>query len=333
MISVIVPIYNVQKYLPQCLDSIINQTFWDLEIILVDDGSLDGCGKICDEYAQKDKRIKVYHKENGGLSSARNYGIARANGEYLGFVDGDDWIEPDMFKTLVNLIEDKKADLAICRFWYEYPERSSINESVIDKCFDNEKDLLMALIKGSVGNVIWNKLYRKSCFTNIDFPDNHAFEDIATLYKILNRVTIAVICSIPLYHYRMRKGAISKVHSWNYHIDYWLAQKGRYDCLLQRKSFEINREFSDLLLFTCGCAISRTWRWAYGFPVKAKPYYKPYLEEMKAFSSQHLPWFGKKGWPVFLKLSCFMSKFDNPLVFAVLYYMNQVYRIIRRTAL
>ena len=104
-ISVIVPVYNVENYLRRCVDSIINQTYKNLEIILVDDGSPDNCPVICDEYAQKDSRIKVIHKENGGLSSARNCGMDMATGEYIGFVDGDDWIESDMYKFLIENAE------------------------------------------------------------------------------------------------------------------------------------------------------------------------------------------------------------------------------------
>ena len=120
VISVIVPVYKVEQYLPQCIESIINQTYRNLEIILIDDGSPDNCGKICEEYAQKDKRIKVFHKKNGGLSDARNYGIARASGEYLAFVDSDDWIEPDMYEVLVNWIEDHQTDIVSCGFFLSF---------------------------------------------------------------------------------------------------------------------------------------------------------------------------------------------------------------------
>ena len=123
MVSIIVPVYKVESYLPQCIESIINQTYPNLEIILIDDGSPDACGKICDEYAKQDKRIKVFHKQNGGLSDARNYGVARASGEYLSFVDSDDWIEPDMFEVLVKVADDNKADLVNSTVFIIIPTR------------------------------------------------------------------------------------------------------------------------------------------------------------------------------------------------------------------
>lgn len=115
LISVIVPVYKVEKYIKKCIESIINQTYENLEIILVDDGSPDNCGKICDEYAKKDKRIKVIHKENGGVSSARNLGLEKSNGQYITFIDSDDWIEEEYCEILLTTLKEQNADCAICR--------------------------------------------------------------------------------------------------------------------------------------------------------------------------------------------------------------------------
>ena len=123
LISIIVPIYNVEKYLKKCIDSIINQTYKNLEIILVDDGSPDNCGKICDEYAKKDNRIKVIHKENGGVSSARNVGVENATGEYIGFVDSDDYIEKDMYEVLINNLKKENADISIISNYEVYKNK------------------------------------------------------------------------------------------------------------------------------------------------------------------------------------------------------------------
>ena len=135
LISVIVPIYKVEKYLNKCVKSIINQTYKNLEIILVDDGSPDNCGKICDKLAERDDRIRIIHKKNGGLSSARNAGIEIANGEYIGFVDSDDYIDNDMFETLYNNIKDNNADLSIIGYQIE-----TIDNKVI-KYFELEEKI------------------------------------------------------------------------------------------------------------------------------------------------------------------------------------------------
>lgn len=118
-ISVIVPVYKVEAFLRQCIDSIVNQTYRHLEILLVDDGSPDDCGKICDEYAEKDNRIRVFHTSNQGLSSARNFGLQNAAGEFVSFVDSDDWLEPDMYETLLERMEAAGADVSVCGYWFD----------------------------------------------------------------------------------------------------------------------------------------------------------------------------------------------------------------------
>lgn len=123
MISIIVPVYNVEKYVRKCLDSVVNQAYKDLEILIVDDGSTDGSGKICDEY-KKDDRVKVFHTENRGLSAARNYGIDRAHGEWIGFVDSDDWIEPDMYEVLLKSALETDADIVECGVYTEYSNKA-----------------------------------------------------------------------------------------------------------------------------------------------------------------------------------------------------------------
>lgn len=132
-ISVIVPVYNTEKYLRRCVDSILAQTFTDFELLLIDDGSTDSSGAICDEYAQKDSRVRVFHKENGGVSSARNLGLNKAKGEYIAFVDGDDWISSDMYESLLNKIKNEEADIVYCDFFFVYAndtlEYRNLNQS------------------------------------------------------------------------------------------------------------------------------------------------------------------------------------------------------------
>ena len=120
MISIIVPVYKVEPYIHQCIRSILNQTYRDIEILLIDDGSTDKCGEICEEYARIDSRIQVFHTENKGLSAARNLGLMEAKGEYIGFVDSDDWIEPDMYESLLRQLGESEADISACKIWDEY---------------------------------------------------------------------------------------------------------------------------------------------------------------------------------------------------------------------
>ena len=178
LISVIVPIYKVEKYLHKCIDSILAQTYTNLEIILVDDGSPDNCGKICDEYAAKDSRIKVIHQPNGGLSAARNAGLDIATGDYIGFVDSDDYIAPDMYEKLYNALVKNDADMAICdyqRFGNELPyDEMSLTTEVITGLQAMEKQ--NTVINCSFV-VAWSKLYKSFIFSNVRFPVGKINED------------------------------------------------------------------------------------------------------------------------------------------------------------
>ncbi len=216
LISIIVPVYNIEDYVRKCVDSIIAQTYKDLEIILVDDGSTDGSGAICDEYAAKDGRVTVYHKPNGGLSDARNYGIDRANGSYLGFVDGDDWIHPQMFEILYRMLKDNDSDISCCRCEQHDPvsflkdiEYSGVDVKVISGTYaiqHTEVPLVMA----------WNKLYKKEVFEDIRYPAGHIHEDEFVIHRICRKCDRIAVTGIPLYYYETREGSIiSKIGDRN----------------------------------------------------------------------------------------------------------------------
>ncbi len=209
-ISVIVPVYNVENYLKKCIDSILNQTLEDIEIILVNDGSTDSCKEICDEYARKDNRIKVIHKPNEGLSMARNAGIREARGQYIGFVDSDDYIAWDMYEMLYQNIITYNADISICGLYNCYKEKS-IPQYDGDEflVMNNEEALKTALegIKFSVNAV--NKLYKKELFDNIEFPKGKLSEDAFTIPKILSISSKIVFDSVPKYYYMHREDSIT----------------------------------------------------------------------------------------------------------------------------
>ena len=181
-ISIIVPVYNVEKYLEKCVKSILNQTFTDFELILVDDGTPDSSGVICDQFAEKDERIKVIHKKNGGLSDARNTGIEVAKGEYIGFVDSDDYIAEDMYELLYTNIVNEEADLSICGIYDVYENKEAqkrIRQYMILNKFEAIKVILEAKIV-SVHAV--NKLYKKELFTHVRYPVGKITEDCSSYF-------------------------------------------------------------------------------------------------------------------------------------------------------
>lgn len=219
-ISIIIPIYKVEKYIKQCVDSVLNQTYSNLEIILVDDGSPDNCPNICDDYALLDKRIKVIHKINGGLSDARNAGIKIATGDYLAFVDADDFVEVDMYETMLNDIEKSKAEVAICGRYYLYDNVKVVRakQGIYLEMTAEEAIAKMNLnVFGYYDVASWDKLYLRELFQDIEYPVGVTSEDWFVTYKVLSKTSKVVYNSTPKYYYRQRYGSIthSKVVSLN----------------------------------------------------------------------------------------------------------------------
>ena len=212
LISVIVPVYNVEKYLGKCVDSILAQTYENLEIILVEDGTRDGCGAICDAYAAKDPRVRVIHKENGGLSSARNAGMDIARGEYFGFVDSDDWIEPETYETLLNLAEKYDADLVSgSRYDVAEPtgERTLGLHHEKEECISAMEMLGRVFVWDGCDSAAWDKLYRRHLFADIRYPLGMYSEDIAIFYKLMEKANRVALCPKPLYNYLHRENSIT----------------------------------------------------------------------------------------------------------------------------
>ncbi len=213
LISIIIPVYQVEKYLDKCLDSVVNQTYTNLEIILVDDGSPDNCPDMCDAWMSRDPRINVIHQPNGGLSRARNAGLKIAIGEFIGFVDSDDWIEADMFELLISAIMETDADIAVCRYQPESEDSKVINKVAISsekKLYLNEEALRLIIMEGSfIGTVVWNKLYRKSILENIRFHEGKIHEDNLWTPQIVGNSKLIVCIENSLYHYVIRKDSLS----------------------------------------------------------------------------------------------------------------------------
>lgn len=203
LISIIVPVYNVEKYLYKCIDSICNQTYKNLEIILVNDGSQDKSPSICDKYMARDIRVKVIHKTNGGLSDARNCGLDIASGEYVGFVDSDDWVDNDMYEILLNNLIDNDADLAECGMKLHYPDGSIINEENTEKYILTNKDALRMFLtqKIDIKGTVTNKLYHKSIFSKIRFPVGRLHEDGYYTYKAIYLCKKFVKINLNRYNY------------------------------------------------------------------------------------------------------------------------------------
>ena len=209
MISVIVPIYKVEKYLPKCIDSIINQTYKDLEIVLVDDGSPDGCPQICDEYAKIDNRIVVIHKENGGLSDARNAGLDIATGDYISFIDSDDYIEPTMYEKLLDSLIESNADMSICGFDRVNDDGKKISSIGFKDYVLSRNDAYEMLVQGNVYFIIsCNKLFKREIFDDLRFKLGKTHEDEFIIHHIYGKCKKISTINESLYHYLIRESSI-----------------------------------------------------------------------------------------------------------------------------
>ena len=209
LISIIIPVYKVEKYLEKCIQSVIKQTYENLQIILVDDGSPDNCGKICDEYAKKDHRIEIMHKSNGGLSDARNKGLEIAKGEYIGFVDSDDYIESDMYEVLYNLLKQYNVDVSICNFYTVSQGKIAIkNADNGIKEYNRIEILKEILLDNNIQSYAWNKLYKKDLFDEIKYPVGKKYEDIGTTFYLLEKCNKVVVTGKPEYYYINRQDSI-----------------------------------------------------------------------------------------------------------------------------
>lgn len=230
LISIIIPVYKVEKYLEKCIQSVINQTYENLQIILVDDGSPDNCGKICDEYAKKDHRIEVIHKSNGGLSDARNKGLEIAKGEYIGFVDSDDYIESDMYEVLYNLLKQYNVDVSICNFYTVSQGKIAIkNADNGIKEYNRIEILKEILLDNNIQSYAWNKLYKKELFNEIKYPVGKKYEDIGTTFYLLEKCNKVVVTGKPEYYYINRQDSIVNNVTETTIIDYIELIMQRYD--------------------------------------------------------------------------------------------------------
>ncbi len=223
MISVITPVYNSKPYLKQAIESVLYQTYSDWELILVNDGSTDGSGEMCDDYAKKDRRICVIHQNNKGVSEARNMGMKHASGEFIQFLDSDDWLYPETLRTAYEAAISACSDMVIFDAQYEGDCFSWHKKSTIpDGIYDSEV-ILAKLAKPSIPPYACNKFCRRSLYDGIFFPEGEKWEDVAVTFYPVSRAKKIAVLGKPLYHYRQRKDAITKqaikdksIHMWRF---------------------------------------------------------------------------------------------------------------------
>lgn len=234
LISVIVPIYNAQKYLERCVQSLLNQTYSNLEILLIDDGSTDTSLDLCRKLEQADSRVKVFSQSNKGIGDVRNQGLLLATGEYIGFVDSDDWVEPDMYDSLWKLMQLEKADIACCPHYREEVGRTNVVGNQTHFLRFSREEAFEALRKGRfILNFVWDKLFKRDVLSGVVFPKGRRFEDIVVSPRWLYNAQIVVCLAEPKYHYCVRHDSLTNGISefdmrWRFEMILALAQQRNF---------------------------------------------------------------------------------------------------------
>jgi len=280
-LSIIVPIYNVERYLRKCIDSVLAQTFTDFECILVDDGSPDNCSAICDEYAKKDSRIRVIHKENGGLSDARNAGLDIAQGEYIGFIDSDDYIHERMYEILVEKAISTDVDIVACGVYNvaengetlgKWPNLS--NDKVYKK-----KDFIDNFhpdVRRDIMTAVWNKIYKREIFSTLRFPFGKYYEDAYIQLDIWNQCDMIAVVKDTLYYYLIRQEGImrQKFSAKKMHL---------IDCAYRQYVFFVKQDNPVQINYTLSVYLTNYLMTYYAVSLREKSYKKEFLHYKKQF--------------------------------------------------
>lgn len=325
LVSIIIPVYNVSCYLSQCLESVIHQTYQNIEIIIIEDGSTDNSKDICNQYAHIDKRIRVISTENKGLASARNLGVSIAKGTFLSFIDSDDWIERHTIHKLVITAIQMDADIVCANICSEYVEKTvhlQRYESQV-RVFRGKK-ILSAYAQGLFWEVAWNKLYRSKCFTQFSYPDGHNYEDVFTTWKRMKKLAdeggSVAYTSDELFHFRVRKSSISHTPSIQNVIDCWNAYYERYNGL---------PEYQEEFTASCYKAIFKMWCNYCSFTREEKTIAKGTIHEMSMYSSATFHRVLQGNYPLWIKVISIFSLSTSPLLMEICHLGGELYRLLR----
>ena len=323
MISVIIPVYNVEKYLPACIESVLCQTYKDLDIILVDDGSKDSGGRICDEYAEKDPRIRVIHTENKGLSAARNVALDHIlpESEWISFVDSDDYIDCDMFENLLK--EGSDSDIIECGLIKEYKTKQKVE--LLKKGKYGTKDAFKMLLSGKIRNYAWDKLYRKELFREIRFPVGRNYEDIAVQYQLICASDYVTIIDGAYYHYVCRVESITSRYKIKDLVDRWLSYYERYEFSKEIPYVSQDEELYRILLSSLrGCA-EMIWEWFYHNPKAEREKALPMVHSISRFYRENIPFWGFPDMSFGQKMIGIMVRSSSKISLAMTYCIFQSY--------
>ena len=334
LITVFIPVYNTEEYLSQCIGSVCAQTLRDIAIILVDDGSTDSSGEMCDRFAEADPRIRVFHTENQGNYLVRNIGLeeARRNGSrYIGFVDSDDWADPEMFEAMLNRALETGADITECGYRVEYPDRS--NEWLpADGVFGTD-DALYGLFRGKAHDCFWNKLWKVSCFDGFSFPAARAYTDMVITYKLYARSAAFAGIGKAYYHYRQWDRSIVYQHDMRL-LTMWKSNMEKYEYIRNTMKERLDparyAAIEEDQMQKCVTAAAKNWSWWNGNPKEEREAHSADLKGMFRFIREHVPALGRRGWNPRLRAAAFLARFPDRLATGLAWQGNHLARVFRK---
>lgn len=326
LVSVVIPVYNVNRYLPQCLESVISQTYRNIEIIIIDDGSTDDSGSICDRYAKRDARIHVIHSNNRGLAAARNLGLEYVKGEYISFIDSDDWIDPHTIETFIRAAVHTKADIVVARHCTELVEKTihPVKTTEFAHTYHGQ-DILTAFADGLFYQVAWNKLYCSECFKDIRFPDGKNYEDVFTTWKLMKNLSedggSVTVIQDELIHFRARKSSITHTWTFNNTRDCWEA----YHTL-----FEVLPEYQEKFLPGCFISIGHMWMSYCCYSEEEKIKAEKTIREMHDFSKRHFQQVMRGKYSLIMKMACLLSQSRSTPAVLIGFFGGKMRQVIRK---
>ena len=329
-IHVIVPVYNVAPWLTRCAESILAQEGCELRVVLVDDGSTDGSGGLCDELAARDPRVLVAHTPNRGLSAARNLGMEMAlaeGAELIAFVDSDDWLAPGTLAALHGALVEAGADLAWCgndSGREGEPRRTRVPRAGVV----SGDELWRAYLGGDLYVTAWGKLYRAALFDGVRFPEGRVYEDLATTHRVLARCGSAVGVPVAGYCYMVRDGSICQTPSMGSVADHWQARTERHAYL---SGLLGDRPWApDALEREMAAGVSFVWRAAWGCGREECRAHAGLLADVSRFAREELPPLGRRGWPLEDRVACLLARFDCDASLVFCHALNTVGSRARR---
>ena len=337
LITVIIPVYNTSEYLAQCVRSVCTQTLRDIAVVLIDDGSTDGSGALCNRFAEEDPRVKVFHTENRGHYLARNIGLeeARRNGSsHIGFVDSDDWVDPGMFGALLDRALETGADITECGWRVEYPDRS--DEWLPAEGVFGTRDALYELFRGKAHDYFWNKLWKVSCFDGFSFPAAQAYTDMIITYRLVARAGSVAGVGKAYYHDRQTDRSIVYQHDMRL-LTMWTSNLEKYEYIRTVMSSRLEPDRYAIIegdqLLKCVTSAAKNWAWWNGNPKEEREKHRGEPGRMAAFLREHVPPAGRRGWSPRIRAFCLAGRFPGRLTLALAWQVNRLARMFRKSPL